>query len=1157
MEELDNKAGEGDASASASTSSTSPSPDPAANAPSSSTTPAIIPPPPSGPAPTTPLPPPPGPGSGGPGGPSGPGNKPQQPLSVMLTALQTLVGRLSPIVLPGLHWATYVSTWQDRTTSLAVCLAWCFLCLAPRFCLVYGPHALILMYMGFHYSEKIKSKFRAPSSPPLSSLFLLWVLKSLPVIDLSLFVFPSRPDPKGKPTQPKVPPLPRMVRYITRILAHVHAILDKMDRFVARLSWKVPNEQESIHLFQAILLSYGIWIFLNAILPLGVIIMLTGLVVIAWHSEAGEIVREIVSTEWDKARGRTPVSKDIPSSVSVSGSGGSAEAGDAKKVESSATVGTVNFGNFEATVSLNPYTKEVVAPEVLALKKAEKEAKAATAAALKAQLQADRAEEIARAAIVASELASNMVMEDTTAVAIETENQHVESVDVTHATHTDDAPEAPSNPEESKESAETAEILKSSPATKSKEPAETSSESKSGEEQTGDQSTAQPVSPQKSSPQIVVETITVKDDLVDRPSSPTKSIADDNASITSSNAASNLSASEASTAALAASNRLQQKLADLAKKRLREAAAAKSAAAAAAQRAAERLAAVKAATPEPRRAREALGADDEDDDDDDSDMGANSLNLNSVGSNRSGSESEAYLSMAAEPVPKPLSAVLLAAAGAAADRTPARTSSRVHSALLQQQQRALSPEYQQVPSPVADPTTVSGLRQRRKAEEASADASSSSGARVATVGYRAAPQAEYRRYGSLRLSDDEDEDTNTVILHDDGLSMVSGYSTRSESLPRSVAGSSVSTGWNNRNSIPSHYIPPQALDLSSGLSSLGQMIDGIGKTTTPTPGSNLRRSSILTTGTDEDMDSDDEHSGSVLAQRMKERRRSLESDMFTLDRHEGTSKEETRSPTDYRNAGPNSRIPGVMQLPRPLQMPPVYNDPFATRAEQMKAQQMYPTSSHSTSSSSSATSYFAAPVYGNSNPPLSPGSGVGSRGGSSIMTRSSSRWENKKPLDVVLSFECFENQRWWVGVGWVPHLLPAERPPWTDFTGTRATPKESFELLPFRKEQLLSWKTEVPLDLSRRYAWEWDGAWYVDTKGGNQIGEVDEEGWAYADNFWKDWKNRKTLKRVVRHRRWVRHARLFELGNKQNVKFSSDSLDDENSFEDANDEYNL
>ncbi|KAJ3209283.1 peroxisome- protein [Dinochytrium kinnereticum] len=1073
----------------------------------------------------------------------------------MLTALQTLVGRLSPLVLPGLHCATYVSTWQDRSTSFAVCAAWCLLCLAPRFCLIYGPHAVILMFMGYFYSEKIK-------------------------------------NPKGKPAQVKVPPLPKMVRYITRILGHVHAFLDTLDTFIARLSWKVPNEQESIHLFQAIILSYFIWILLNTMLPIGVIIMLCGLVLIAWHSEFGEIVREIVSSEWEKARGRNPASLNGPSangaaavvevgaSSAVAAEPGVAVVANGSTGEAAGEVGTVNFGNFQATVSLNPYNDAARAakeasPEAIALKKAEKEAKVAAKVAIKAQIQAERAEEIARAAIVASELAAAVASED--------------AADAAEAAEAADAADAAEHGEV------LAPIPEVPPAT-----VELSGEKEAGEEKVEASTIAPPAQPEdaKEAGPESMPTITV--DEVEKPSNPKRSsslsveqisapmekiIADDAASI-SSNATSNLSSAEATNAAMVASNRLQQKLADLAKKRLREAAAAKSAAAAASQLAAERFAAVKAATPEPRFAR-GMNGEDEEEDDDDSDMGANSLNLSAVGAQAS----DPYLSVAAGSS----RAILGNSSSDAFVSPPARTSSRVHSELLQQQQRALSPEYLHEPSPTPDPTTVSGIRQRRK-EDAERTISPPSVTRPMST-QRPPHVGEYRSYGSLRLSDDEDEDSGTVILHDDNESYISGYSARTGSIPRSVAGSSVSAQWGNRakkgysatgattssSTLAGGSDPDSMLAGNIGISQLGFMVgqsasglDPMGGGHTPTPGygayvGNGKRSSVFTTNTDEDLDSDDEHDGSVLSQRIRQRRRSLESDMYTLDRHEGYH-DPNRSNDHHhvaggslpRTHGPSSRIPGGvgMHLPRPLQIPPVYSmDPFATKAEQMKAAAAagypsHPSSSHSTGSSTSSTpspSYFSANVGSGFTIPMSPNDSALGKG-SSIMSRSSTRWENRKPLDVVLSFECFENQRWWVGLGWVPNLLPAERTPWTDFTGTRATPKESFELLPFRREQLLSWKTEVPLDLAKRYAWEWDGAWYVDTRGGGQIGEVDEEGWSYADNFWKDWKNRKTLKRVVRHRRWVRHARLFELGAKQSVKFSSESLDEE-TYDDANEEY--
>ncbi|KAJ3102484.1 peroxisome- protein [Phlyctochytrium bullatum] len=1125
----------------------------------------------------------------------------------MLTSLQTLVGRLSPLVLPVLHWVTYVATWQDRSTSLAVCAAWCLLCLAPRLCLVYGPHAVVLMYMGYHYSEKIK-------------------------------------NPKAKPTPPRVPPLPKMVRYISRILGHVHAFLDSLDTFIARLSWKVPNEQESIHLFQAILLSYGVWILLNAILPLGAIIMLGGIVLIAWHSEFGEIIREIVSNEWEKARGRNPEDKEnkvkdagsgaplgvaaasaavkkaslkatVPASAGsgpdTSSTDSAANSNPAAPTEPAHSVGTVSFGNFQATVSLNPYDESARAKEN-DLKKAEKEAQAAAAAAMKAQIEAERAEEAARAALVASELAAAVAYEEAAAAAAAqattVEKLEEAAAEAAVPVEASSPPPAPAPATEEKEVADEA------PKSVEETPAVVEQTKEFPKEETGtvEESAMEPAEASATAvPIISVETAVsnLSTSPSDRrsvladpqqppapssPTSPAAALNDETSSIASSNAASNISNNDAA-ASLLATNRLQQKLAELAKKRLREAAAAKSAAAAAAQRAAERLAAVKAATPEPRFAR---GEDDDDDDDDDNDMGAGTLNLNTLndagpGGSDSGADPYLAVTSGSNAALRPISAAILAAATADASlRPPERTSSRVHSERMQQ--RALSPEFQYVPSPTPDPTTVSGLRQRRKEEAAAAAKNGDLSPTTRQFLREQQQQHQNRTYGSLRLSDDEEEETQTVILHDDNDSFVSGYSARTGSLPRSIAGSSVSAQWSAKAkakasssasfggaSASNHSSDPDTL-LAGGLSQLGSMVDAGGHLT-PTPGGLGKRSSVLTTTTNAEdyYDSEDEEEGSVLSRRLRQRRRSLESDVYTLDRHDGVAEPAYPHHDSHGHHGhrtgpggslprsfappPNTRLQtvGAMQLPRPLKIPPVYNtaDPFATRAEQIRAASAgHPASSHSTASTaSSGPSYFSANVGSGGGVPMSPGgsfggSALGGRAASSIMSRSSTRWENRKPLDVVLSFECYENQRWWVGLGWVPHLLPAERPQWTDFNGTRSTPKESFELLPFRREQLLSWKTEVPLDASKRYAWEWDGNWYVDVKGGGQIGEVDEEGWAYADNFWKDWKNRKTLKRVVRHRRWVRHARLFELGEKQSVKFSNESLDEEGSFDDAREE---
>ncbi|KAJ3161823.1 hypothetical protein HDU86_006594 [Geranomyces michiganensis] len=219
-----------------------------------------------------------------------------------------------------------------------------------------------------------------------------------------------------------------------------------------------------------------------------------------------------------------------------------------------------------------------------------------------------------------------------------------------------------------------------------------------------------------------------------------------------------------------------------------------------------------------------------------------------------------------------------------------------------------------------------------------------------------------------------------------------------------------------------------------------------------------------------------------------------------------------------------------------------------------------PIPQHRNALSSIATSSLTTPTssLSTSPSPLSPT--PSSVTGSS--SRSSIRGANRRPLNVVLSFDTYENQRWWVGVGWVPHLLPTERGAWTDHAGRKDTPKSSFDLPEFRREQLEKIDQEgsiastdgggggssskrpgslpipdLPVDMaSHRYAWDWDGAWHIDMLG-TSSGATDDDGWEYGDNFWSGWKKRKTLKRVVRRRRWVRLARLYEVGRKRSVTF--------------------
>ncbi|KAI9105290.1 integral peroxisomal membrane peroxin-domain-containing protein [Phlyctochytrium arcticum] len=169
--------------------------------------------------------------------------------------------------------------------------------------------------------------------------------------------------------------------------------------------------------------------------------------------------------------------------------------------------------------------------------------------------------------------------------------------------------------------------------------------------------------------------------------------------------------------------------------------------------------------------------------------------------------------------------------------------------------------------------------------------------------------------------------------------------------------------------------------------------------------------------------------------------------------------------------------------------------------------------------------------------------------------RSSLRGSNRKSLPLTLRFTTYENQRWFVGLGWVPHLLPGERPSYSDETGTTALPKESFKIPNFRGDELKNLslsKGESPLlgvseeitalgldsHHQARVHWDWDSEWTVlPVLTGDPETLTDAQGWQYGDNFWSNYKNRKTLKRVTRRRKWVRSARLYDGGRKRSVTF--------------------
>ncbi|KAJ3153747.1 hypothetical protein HDU86_005080 [Geranomyces michiganensis] len=102
----------------------------------------------------------------------------------------------------------------------------------------------------------------------------------------------------------------------------------------------------------------------------------------------------------------------------------------------------------------------------------------------------------------------------------------------------------------------------------------------------------------------------------------------------------------------------------------------------------------------------------------------------------------------------------------------------------------------------------------------------------------------------------------------------------------------------------------------------------------------------------------------------------------------------------------------------------------------------------------------------------------------------------------------FENQRWWAGLGWIPHLLRSERGPWSDETGQIArAPKEVYEL---------------PQDCGE---WAWcDDDWRLDVG----WADVDEQGWQYTDHVWSNAKTKAAMSSLTRRRMWVRRMRLVK-----------------------------
>ncbi|KAI8971100.1 integral peroxisomal membrane peroxin-domain-containing protein [Pilobolus umbonatus] len=112
----------------------------------------------------------------------------------------------------------------------------------------------------------------------------------------------------------------------------------------------------------------------------------------------------------------------------------------------------------------------------------------------------------------------------------------------------------------------------------------------------------------------------------------------------------------------------------------------------------------------------------------------------------------------------------------------------------------------------------------------------------------------------------------------------------------------------------------------------------------------------------------------------------------------------------------------------------------------------------------------------------------------------------------------YENQRWWPGSGFVPHMLPNERGLWSNSSGSSEYPtKEEFPAPEGYYWAEDNWRIDTT------------GPWIDDTLCIEMIVQPETGGWVYTDNDWKQTdatpsgsKDVTENKRVTRRRRWIR-----------------------------------
>ncbi|ORY46870.1 hypothetical protein BCR33DRAFT_715283 [Rhizoclosmatium globosum] len=117
------------------------------------------------------------------------------------------------------------------------------------------------------------------------------------------------------------------------------------------------------------------------------------------------------------------------------------------------------------------------------------------------------------------------------------------------------------------------------------------------------------------------------------------------------------------------------------------------------------------------------------------------------------------------------------------------------------------------------------------------------------------------------------------------------------------------------------------------------------------------------------------------------------------------------------------------------------------------------------------------------------------------------------PGGSIVVVTIWENQRWWAGLGWIPHLFRSERAPWSDETGNITRPSKESYALPPPSNGVGSWSW---VDLE----WTLDFDWAI-------AGVDQKEGWQYSDHAWENGRAKCGVGSVTRRRAWMRRMRFI------------------------------